>query len=621
MPLIRWTGIESVSHIDGVFRYPGAVERVGARDAARYTERGLAVALSGSATLPPAARHAERTRRRTRFAEPDAPDFSRVPRELLFARGDMTGAVDCVIPCYRSERHLPLLLADLGDDDMNLILVVDGDGYDPVPDVLRHAPESLSVRVMRLAENTGFAHAVNTGATLGRAPYVLLLNADVRLPRADWLLPLVNACMPDDVGAAGGLQHYPDGTVGSCGSEYDYATESFEHVFKKNAPSVNDPYLREPGDRDVMTGACLLVKRSVWTTVGGLDEAYRIGYWEDTDLCMKIRHAGYRIRYTPGSIVTHAVGHSGASGHPHYDANKALFHHRWVETGLVERYARQRGRKSRSGEIVACYIVLNEEEYIAPSLESVYDIADRIVIVEGGVRAARELGLCREDGSSLDSTLAAIRSVPDPQKKITLITGCWPTKDEMREAYCRHLNPGDWMLVMDGDEVLFDDAKWRLLYWARTHRAVNFPMLTFWNDFDTLATGVWNDFRPVKFVRWEHGMRYADHLNFVDASGRRIGYADDGRTTVSDIPLAAHYAYVKPLAKIKGKLDYYIRMTGRIREDYFENVFLRYRIDPAAALRHGTHPFGGGGAKRFTSTHPAPIRTRLDHGTLGGLSW
>jgi GT2 family glycosyltransferase len=211
--------------------------------------------------------------------------------------------------------------------------------------VERLLPARVPARIVSLDRNTGFANASNTAAGLGRAASVLFLNADVRV-RPGFLAPLAEAIEErPGVAAAGGLQ-LEGGRVHSCGSEYDPRTRCFEHRLKGCDPSLPDPYLARPGDRDMLTASCLLVRRLVFEGLGGFDTAYRIGYWEDTDLCMKIRAAGWRIRYTPRSVVEHDCNHSGAAGHAYYDANRELFHRRWVDTGVVRELRRERAAHS-----------------------------------------------------------------------------------------------------------------------------------------------------------------------------------------------------------------------------------------------------------------------------------
>ena len=57
-------------------------------------------------------------------------------------------------------------------------------------------------------------------------------------------------------------------------------------------------------DFSAVTGACLLVKTSVWDEVGGLDEAFAVAF-NDVDFCLRVRDAGYRIAWTPYARLTH----------------------------------------------------------------------------------------------------------------------------------------------------------------------------------------------------------------------------------------------------------------------------------------------------------------------------
>ena len=70
---------------------------------------------------------------------------------------------------------------------------------------------------------------------------------------------------------------------------------------------------------DWVSGACMLVRRSALHAVGGFDERYFL-YWEDADLCRRLRGAGFRIRYVPGASAIHRVGESSRT------ARKAAIH-------------------------------------------------------------------------------------------------------------------------------------------------------------------------------------------------------------------------------------------------------------------------------------------------------
>jgi GT2 family glycosyltransferase len=63
---------------------------------------------------------------------------------------------------------------------------------------------------------------------------------------------------------------------------------------------------------DWLSGACMLARRDALDKVKGFDERYFL-YWEDADLCRRLRDAGYHVRYVPGATAIHRVGHSSSS--------------------------------------------------------------------------------------------------------------------------------------------------------------------------------------------------------------------------------------------------------------------------------------------------------------------
>jgi len=519
--------------------------------------------------------------------------------------------VSVIVPLFRSRRFLPALLRSLkGADDTphELIFVSDGDG-----------PYEVPGKHLVLAEHRGFAAAVNAGAREAAGRFLCLLNADV-VVGPNWLGPMVRLMESSpDVAAVGNRNLDARGRIDSVGSEFSYATGNFEHVLR-GRPDRPSPERDRVAERDMITAACLLIRRDLWERLGGMDEGYRIAYFEDADLCLRFRAAGLRILYSPDSVIRHHKGHSGGVSHRFYRANRALFHRCWVETGLVDKFARQRGRRVHEGDVVACYIVLNEAEFIGPSIESVYPLADRIIIVEGGNDYAVAAGLCGPDRRSTDGTLDAIRAVDDPERKVEIVTGAWRDKAEQRNAYAARLRPGDWMLLMDGDEVFYEAGLWRLSALMHRHEVIIPGFHLFWNDFDTVGTGVWDKFPQVKAVRWRAGYRYRDHNCPCDAQGRPV--TRSGGVCRTKEKLYAHYSWVKPIEKLRAKAAYYELQPGaseRFRKDYIETVFLPWRERPDEIIRrYGTHPFGGGGAEHFKGEHPEPIRRRL---AAGRFTW
>ena len=519
--------------------------------------------------------------------------------------------VSVVVPCYGSTEHAPRLARSLAADGFQgsreIVWVIDADGA---------AYPTLPGKVVTRGTRRGFAGACNTGARHARGRHVCLLNADTTV-EPGWLDAMVEVLEANPgVGAVGPTILDASGQVDSMGSEFDRAFGTFRHIGSADA----DPR------RDMMTGACLLVRRSLWDALGGLDQAYKLGYWEDTDLCMRIRRAGYEIRHAAGALIRHEGGHSKlGQAHPEYQANRQRFHEQWVETGMVDKFARRRGRKVHSGDVCVCIIALNEAEYIGACIESVYPLADRIIVVEGGNAFSANLGACDAKGRSIDRTADAIqdfRDHADPRGIVEFLQPDkpWQDKTEARQFYLDMLKPGDWCLALDADEVLWDAGLWRLSELMHRLDYVSFGLETFWRDFHTVGRGRWRDFFfNMRCFRVREGYRYGTHLRVLNAAGLPIDRDPGVRTHREPGPLAAHYAWVKPMHKIRQKLDYYRRQCRDrfIPPDYVERIFLGYGLDRDAVNKIGTHPMGRGTCEPWSGRHPEAIQRRLDAGLFG----
>ena len=175
---------------------------------------------------------------------------------------------------------------------------MDNGSRDGTQELLRTHP--LGVRCIRNAENLGFGVACNQGASEARSDYLLFLNNDtIALPR--WLEPLINAVEGDAaVAMVGSRLLYADGTLQHAGVVMSRLFRTPYHIYRGvegDHPAVN--YARE---FRAITGACMLVRRSIFETLGGFDTGFRNGY-EDIDLCLKVGLRRHRILYEPKSTL------------------------------------------------------------------------------------------------------------------------------------------------------------------------------------------------------------------------------------------------------------------------------------------------------------------------------
>jgi GT2 family glycosyltransferase len=157
----------------------------------------------------------------------------------------------------------------------------------------------IPFRAVMLDRNVGFAPANNIGLTFAHGKFVCFLNSDVFPGTPDWLERLADGLAAHaDIGAIGPLLLYEDGSVQHQGMSFKQLNE-FGGWFFAHHPGKGLHPLRTSGLHRCIsiTGACMLMDRSLAEEIGGFDEAYVIGDFEDTDLCLKLhqRHLGCAV--------------------------------------------------------------------------------------------------------------------------------------------------------------------------------------------------------------------------------------------------------------------------------------------------------------------------------------
>ena len=182
-------------------------------------------------------------------------------------------------------------------------------------DTAAFAPE---VELVALGANLGFSRAANLGAARGDADLVLFLNPDCRVqsgflsplvaeleahPRASVVAPVV---VNEDGSPQGNARGDPSMLTGLFGR-----TTLLSRMFPSARPTgraVVRPSALPAGSAgaevDWVAGSCMLVRRAAFEQVGGFDERYFL-YWEDADLCRRLRGAGWTIRIRADAQVVH----------------------------------------------------------------------------------------------------------------------------------------------------------------------------------------------------------------------------------------------------------------------------------------------------------------------------
>jgi N-acetylglucosaminyl-diphospho-decaprenol L-rhamnosyltransferase len=227
--------------------------------------------------------------------------------------------VDVVVVSYNSRDHLRAAVQNLSVLDDIHVIVVDNASADGSLD----AVAGLPVEVIALSDNGGFARGSNVGWRAGAAPYVLLLNPDGRIDEASLRhLVTVLETHPRSGAVAPRIVH-PDGSLAYSLRRFPrvrttFAQALFLHRLFPRA-SWTDELVRDvdaygrPATAEWVSGACVLVRRTLLEELDGLDEGFFL-YSEDIDLCRRIWDADSEVRYEPGAVCVHVEGASTPRG-------------------------------------------------------------------------------------------------------------------------------------------------------------------------------------------------------------------------------------------------------------------------------------------------------------------
>ena len=235
-----------------------------------------------------------------------------------------TPEIAAILVNYNAGGELARALRSIGDEMVGRsweAFVVDNASSDgSASSAAEFAPV---VRLLQNTTNVGFARGVNQGVAASTAPLVLIMNPDCRLvagaiPALRGVLGAHPACA-----IVGPRILNPDGSVqGSARGDPDMLTglfgrtallrrlAPFLRVAKRNV--VVDEAIRSGEESvavDWLSGACMLARRTALEQVSGFDERFFL-YWEDADLCRRLRARGHHVRYAPAATAIHRVGQS-----------------------------------------------------------------------------------------------------------------------------------------------------------------------------------------------------------------------------------------------------------------------------------------------------------------------
>lgn len=230
---------------------------------------------------------------RVRYALPDNPPMVSL---IIPTRNGLQLIQQCVESIFKKTTYpnYEILIVDNGSDD---------------PPTLKYLDDlQADARVRVLRDNRPFNYSAlnNAAVKLARGEVVGLLNNDLEVISPDWLSEMIGVALQLGVGAVGARLWYPNNTLQHGGvilGVGGVAGHAHKHLPRQQYGYFNRASLNQ--SFSAVTAACMVIRKSVYEEVGGLNETDLQIAFNDIDFCLRVREAGYRNIWTPYAELYH----------------------------------------------------------------------------------------------------------------------------------------------------------------------------------------------------------------------------------------------------------------------------------------------------------------------------
>lgn len=218
--------------------------------------------------------------------------------------------VSIIIPNYEHKDDLKVCLESIYDRSTYRnfeVIIVENNSASP--EIFAYYQEIRekwpNLRVVTWDGPFNYSAINNFGAKYAAGEHLLLLNNDTEVISPDWIQEMLMYSQRSDVGAVGAKLYYSDDTVQHAGLGIGLLTLAghYHRGFDRKHPGYMGRLIYAQ-DLSGVTFACVMIPRKVWDEMDGLDESFAVAF-NDVDMCMRIRKAGYLIVWTPFAELYH----------------------------------------------------------------------------------------------------------------------------------------------------------------------------------------------------------------------------------------------------------------------------------------------------------------------------
>ncbi|MHB8262357.1 MAG: glycosyltransferase family 2 protein [Acidimicrobiales bacterium] len=171
-----------------------------------------------------------------------------------------------------------------------------------------YAARCTGIQVLHLDIPFNYSTLNNAGASKTNGELICLLNDDIEVIDPEWLTEMVRHAVRPEVGAVGAKLLYPNGTIQHGGVILGLSGGGGAHHASRYVPAYSSGYFGRAAltqSFSAVTGACLLVRRALYEAIGGLDEEHLPVTFNDVDICLRLKEAGYRTVWEPAAVLAH----------------------------------------------------------------------------------------------------------------------------------------------------------------------------------------------------------------------------------------------------------------------------------------------------------------------------
>lgn len=225
-----------------------------------------------------------------------------------------------VILCWNGRKYLEAFLPSLlqfQTDDTDIVVADNASTDDSVAFLQMNFP---GVKIISLKKNYGFAEGYNQAIRKIDSEYIVLMNQDVAVSH-NWLAPLTALLESDqDIGAVhprihAQLQPQQFEYAGAAGGWIDKYGYTFCRGRVFDVTEEDHEQFARDAEVFWASGACMLVRKKVYESLGGLDGTF-FAHMEEIDFCWRLKNAGYKVMYCAGATVFHLGGGSLPKNNP-----------------------------------------------------------------------------------------------------------------------------------------------------------------------------------------------------------------------------------------------------------------------------------------------------------------